>query len=451
MPQVDTIRLRRWMNVRKITAADLASAAGLDVAALEAILRREVSDVDTEVCGKLADELAVDIAAITPAGQREQCVILMRAARMRATRRAIRRDGIHFYNYYSMAAPKGRVAPVILDILCPDGRLPALNNGHLEPAITVNIGPGPINGRWRADLSPDTWQVLQSNSGDDSWIVGDSYIEPSYCPHSYSLASERQARIISYTCSPAIGALVEESNQWSSPAFDVLLDRVGDAGPASWLRLLLDRRAYSVAQAAAASRVDPDVLEAAAAGRGRLSLDDARSIGQALGFDYRVILPAPHKRDAVGKTYCSIGQSRQTMREFKRYVVASMASAPHLPDMVGLFMRVPRGPGGPGLDLTGHGETHYLVGTDGLALSWREADGSVRTERLFADDSIWVGPFVEHGFGGEGSLARMASGNHLGHLDQLALSGTFEARSTLARGRRDQETWGYDVTADGSG
>ncbi len=451
MLQVDTIRLRRWMNIRKITAADLASAAGLDTAALEAILRCEVSEVDTEVCGQLAGELAVDISAITASGQREQCVILMRAAQAQATRRAIRRDGIHFYNYYSMAAPKGRVAPVILDILCPGDRLPALNNGHLEPAITINIGPGPINGRWRADLNPGTWQVLQSNSGDDSWIAGDSYIEPSYCPHSYSLASEEPARIISYTCSPAIGSLVEESNQWSSPSFDVLLDRIGDAGPASWLRLLLDRRAYSVPQAAAASRVDPDVLEAAVAGRGTLGVDDAWSIGHALGFDYRVILPAPHKRDAVGKTFCSIEQSRQTMREFKRYVVASMASAPHLPDLVGLFMRVPPRPGEPELDLTGHSETHYLVGSGGLALSWREPDGSVRTEQLFADDSIWVGPFVEHGFGGEGSLACMASGNHLGHLDQLALSGTFDARSTLARGRRDRATWGYDIAADGRG
>ena len=35
------------------------------------------------------------------------------------TKRPIRRGGIHYYNYYTLPSPKGYVAPVLIDILCP--------------------------------------------------------------------------------------------------------------------------------------------------------------------------------------------------------------------------------------------------------------------------------------------------------------------------------------------
>ena len=79
--------------------------------------------------------------------------IHMSRADIEATRRAVHRDGIHFYNYYNLPAPKGQVARVILDILCPAERLPAQNNGHLEPAITINLGPGHINGLWGDEVN----------------------------------------------------------------------------------------------------------------------------------------------------------------------------------------------------------------------------------------------------------------------------------------------------------
>ena len=47
-----------------------------------------------------------------------------------STKRPIKRDGIHFYNYYTLPSPTGLKAPVILDILCPQNKLPKLNNGR---------------------------------------------------------------------------------------------------------------------------------------------------------------------------------------------------------------------------------------------------------------------------------------------------------------------------------
>ena len=113
---------------------------------------------------EVARFLRVEAEQLTSSPRRNLTALTRSADDLIATRRPIQRDGIHFYNYYTMAAPPGAVAPVILDILCPAERVPALNNGHLEPAITVNIGPGDINGRWGEELTEETWQVLRANS-----------------------------------------------------------------------------------------------------------------------------------------------------------------------------------------------------------------------------------------------------------------------------------------------
>ena len=68
------------------------------------------------------------------------------------TKRPINRGGIHFYNYYTLPSPHGYVAPVLIDILCPKNKMPTLNNRHLEPAITVSLGPNDIYARFAKNL-----------------------------------------------------------------------------------------------------------------------------------------------------------------------------------------------------------------------------------------------------------------------------------------------------------
>ena len=105
------------------------------------------------------------------------------------TKRPIIRDGIHFYNYYSLPIPEGFVGPVILDILCPKNKLPKLNNGHLELAITVNLGNSDIYGRWGKKINKNNYSKIKFNdSHKNSWIIGDTYVEPTY-PTFYSRAT----------------------------------------------------------------------------------------------------------------------------------------------------------------------------------------------------------------------------------------------------------------------
>jgi len=440
--RLDPFKLAHWMNARKYTVAQTADLAGVSVATLHRVLSGTGELAGADAHG-VAVALSIGLSQLEAAAEQGLTVVHRSAQSMRASRRPIQRDGIHFYNYYTLAAPDRRVAPVILDILCPADRLPALNNGHLEPAITVNLGPGDIHGRWGEEITPDTWRVLEANTGPDRWITGDSYIEPSYCPHSYSLASERPARIVSYTAHSNIAALIAEANAWPAAAFDEAAKALAScAASGALLDLVLARRMHTRASAAAAAGVPLSRLdEAFAAPLSSAGITVLRRVGRAIGFDYRVLLPPDGQRDVVGKTWATVFDARAGKREWAGYQAASMAAASHLPDLVGTFLRA----GGTDVadDLVDHAETHYVVADGSLTLEWQE-QGSVRSAGLTADGSAWVAPFVRHRWRGDGAVLKFGSGAHLSYVDWLELSNTYEPARTLRRGRHDLSGWGYE-------
>lgn len=450
---VDSFQLGRWLNARKLTSERLATRAGMSSPELRDLLDGTVTAIPDDRAVRLAAALGVAPAQLANGATHELSVIVMTAAELRATCRPIQRDGIHFYNYYSMAGPPGHVAPVILDILCPAGRAPQLNNGHLEPAITVNLGPGDIYGRWAEDLTSDSWRVMAANRDDRAWICGDSYVEPSFCPHSYSLASERPARIISYTGQSYLADLLSELNHWTPAAFEAFIDDIGSGEPAVLLRSILRRHGFTAATAADATDSSREGLKRWLAGRyDALSLRDLRSLGERLGFDYRILLPAPRHHEELGLTYCSIEQSRASVRTFATYKVASMASASHLPGLCGLFMMIRSGKatGRATLDIVDSTETHYMVLDGEATLAWDLPDGSDGEAQLATDGTAWVAPYVRHGWTGDATVIRLSSGRHVSYLDQLELTNTFSAEATLRRGWRDRRGWGYDDAAGSS-
>lgn len=447
MMRIDPYKLTHWMNARKVTPDQVCAAGDLQPAELRTALdAAEPMTVGEPFLTALAAALRVDAHQLTAEDDAEITVVTQTADEMYGSMRPIRRDGIHFYNYYSMAAPPSRVAPVILDILCPDGRLPALNNGHLEPAITVNLGPGDIHGRWGSELTPATWQVLQANRGDDDWITGDSYVEPSYCPHTYSLAGDAPARIVSYTANSNLAPLIEENNRWSPLAFEQWtqdLDKDG-ASAVNLLRIMLRRRGYTTESAAHAVGVtEAELLAALSDDVDTAALGTLRLVGRTLGLDYRVLLPAEHSHDAVGKVCATVGQARETARAWGPHRVASMAAAPNLSDLSGLFVRVDCAERDE-LSLVHDNETHYLVVRGDLRLDWLDRSGEVSSARLRTDASAWVAPFVAHQWSGRGSLLQFNSGQHVGYLDLMELGNTYDATATLRRGHRDRAGWGYE-------
>lgn len=445
---IDRYKLMHWLNARKVTPAMAAGRAKLPLESVAALLSSS-AEIGTDEVRRLANALHIPTQFLV-AEEPVPSVIHATKADVEATCRPIHRDGIHFYNYYTLPSPNGMICPVILDILCPSDRLPKQNNGHLEPAITINIGPGDINGRWDGrnvqGLNNDTWSVMRHNHGAESWILGDSYVEPSWCPHTYSLAQERPAQILSYTIKTQLDAFAARTNTWSEDSFAALLGAYdGKPFPSAALATCMDRRGFSVASLSKASRIGSISLTAFLDGdQGALTLDELKCIGGILACDWRVLIAPVRNHDSVGKTWGSIDDSIASIRPFRSYTVASMAMGSHVPDLIGLFVKVDKPEGQATLDLLEPSATHYVVSGGSLTLHWLDADGSVKRVSLGMRDALWIGSYVRHAFSGSGSLVKLGNGEGVSTLDQFELSNTFELADTLRRGRRDEKTWGYD-------
>ena len=157
---IDKIKFIRWLNIRKITLKELNNK-----------LKNKLNfEINLENCSKLdsyaittvSNFLDIETNKITKDNS-IPTFILKTKKEIYETKRPIIKDGIHFYNYYTLPTPSGYVAPVLLDIMCPQNKLPKLNNGHLEPAITISIGPNDIYARFAEKLDKESWIKFEIN------------------------------------------------------------------------------------------------------------------------------------------------------------------------------------------------------------------------------------------------------------------------------------------------
>ncbi|WP_237557579.1 MULTISPECIES: cupin domain-containing protein [Streptomyces] len=423
------------MNARK-TTPELLGAEGVDTAVLTAVLDGSRTEIPQAQFTALCTALRVTPEQIAAREDTAPVAIVQSAQDMHATRRPIQRAGIHFYNYYTMGrAPRPGSRPVNLDNLCPaehtaDAQTrPLRTRDHQQPRPRTH--PRTLGG----GLDDVTWRVLEP---------GDSYVEPSYCPHTYGLVDDTPARIVSYTGVSNLARLLDETNVWQDPAAEAMLTDL-DAVPAvsAILRAALRRRACDADGAGRLAGVSAEHISAFCDGKtDSLTLDELRELGAALGFDFRTLIEPVRRRDALGKTHLTAAQSRASTRTFASYTAASAAMTPELPDLIGVFLTVDGE--ADGLDLCDHGENHYLVTEGEPTLRWQEPDGTVADAVLGPDGTAWLAPFVAHSWSGSGSVIKLGSGDHLGYLDQIELTNTFDPVATLRRGRRDAHGWGYE-------
>ena len=237
---IDFIKLNHWLNARKITTKLIEKKQ--KTLAKKLSLRK-----DFLISPKELDFINTNLSIPTEKIEVQNKIpdyILWTKSKIDKTKRPINRDGIHFYNYYSLPIPNGFVGPVILDILCPKNKLPKLNNGHLEQAITINLGNSDIYGRWGKKKNKVNFSKIKyNNSSKNPWIIGDTYVEPTYCPHSYSRATEHNSQILSYTAKSPLEKFIKNLNNWSKSNYENLIKNIRSKNPTvSILKLYLDNK-----------------------------------------------------------------------------------------------------------------------------------------------------------------------------------------------------------------
>jgi mannose-6-phosphate isomerase-like protein (cupin superfamily) len=351
------------------------------------------------------------------------------------TKRPIMRDGIHFYNYYSLPIPEGFIGPVILDILCPKNKLPKLNNGHLEQAITVNLGNSDIYGRWGKKSNKDNFSKIRfNNSNVNSWIIGDTYVEPTYCPHSYSRATNMNSKILSYTAKSPLEQFIKNINGWSEEGYSQLLNNLKiNNFRTSILNFYLNNHGIDIKYLSKIINFKINNINQIIDNRKILL-----KICKLLKLNPDMFFKKSYLgEDSIGKSYLSYKKSFKTIRKFKSYTIASMAFSERYPDLIGNFIKVSNDK--KVKDLCNYASSHYLV--TGGRMTFNIKNKKINISK---GDAIWIAPFLYHGFSGEGSLIKISNGECLDTNDFNQILNIYKPIETIKRSYKDSKTWGYE-------
>ena len=88
--------------------------------------------------------------------------------------------------------------------------------------------------------------------------------------------------------------------------------------------------------------------------------------------------------------------------------------------------------------------SHYLV-SNGKIKFHVKPDKNEESIDIKEGDAIWISAYTKHGFTGKGSLIKISDGQNINYLEKIDLINTYNLKNTLARGRNDKVTWGYDA------
>ena len=428
---IDFIKLNHWLNARKITTKLIDKKQ--KTLAKKLSLKKNFSISPREL-----DFINTDLSIPTEKIEVQNKIpdyILWTKSKIDKTKRPINRDGIHFYNYYSLPIPNGFVGPVILDILCPKNKLPKLNNGHLEQAITINLGNSDIYGRWGKKKNKVNFSKIKyNNSSKNPWIIGDTYVEPTYCPHSYSRATEHNSQILSYTAKSPLEKFIKNLNNWSKSNYENLIKNIKSKNPrVSILKLYLDNKGVDLKYLSQKIKVKVKTLEQILNNKSVL-IKTCRLLKINPDLFNNIQYTS---EDSIGKTYLSYKDSFKTIRKYKSYTIASMASSERYSDLFGYFIKVS---GSKKVkDLCDFASSHYLI-TDG------EFNFNIdnKTIKVKKGDAIWMSSFKSHGFSGKGSLLKISNGECVDSSDLREILNIYKPVETLKRSYKDRISWGYE-------
>ena len=178
--------------------------------------------------------------------------------------------------------------------------------------------------------------------------------------------------------------------------------------------------------------------------KSKLSMPELKKICSVINSDPHLYLDKSFKEDSIGKYYYDYRDSLKTIRKFKSYEIASIASSPRSPDLSGYFINVKNKTKKDTLDILDSNCSHYLV-TKGHVVSFLKIDNKVKKINMKEGDSVWVSSYTQHGFSGSGALIKISDGQNFNYLEKIDLSNTYNLKKTLSRGRKDKVNWGYDV------
>ena len=115
-----------------------------------------------------------------------------------------------------------------------------------------------------------------------------------------------------------------------------------------------------------------------------------------------------------------------------------MSGSERYPDLNGIFIKVSKSKKVKNLEY--YASTHYLA-TSGKMFFYVN-DKKIKFNN---SDSIWISPFIKHGFSGNGSIIKISNGECIDYQDIYEINNIYNYKKILKRIHKDNMNWGYEV------
>ena len=321
-------------------------------------------------------------------------VRICRAAESAATSRVFQRGGADYYEYrdtamsrLSMFRPEWIKMLVPVSDSRPDNPAVQWNKGHFLYQFTYFVGEVNYYYEW------------EGRRYCVEMTTGDSVAGLPYAPHSFTYREGGSGLILALTYG---GRLLGDAHQeLGALGADLAEDYAvaGETAAATVLRERLDDTMTPVARLAAESGVPPERLDDLLAGKDLPGHEELVALARVLKVSVRDLLPVVgDERDGV----CLLRGEEAPAWDWPgedpaAYRVRGLAGTKICPDSRGLELAVVGRDPEAALLRTGLHQYCFVIGPDPVRLRW-ESGGTAREEILRPDDSLYVKPFVPHGF-----------------------------------------------------
>ena len=412
-------------------------------------LKVPLDEINSILSGK--KELSADIiekaTKIWPVNARDFYVIyddcpqgikIMRSEESKQSSRIMERAGHSYYEYRDTAMSKtAPFRPEWIMELCsvddndPRNKLVQWNNGHFLHQFTYFIGE--VNFYYIS--SDGEKKVAVMNTGDSM------YITP-FVPHSFASrnAAKQPGLILALTYGSKItGDTQQELSTLSNLGQEFALDfSTIEKATSVLIKYFREISSLSLDEISKRTDIPTDKIIEFESGKTIPSNIDLQNIAKALTANLRDLLPNDKSENKVIVKHHDEGKKWFYPNQTSAYEFIELANTTTLPYSKSFEIKINNVDNNE-LDLrAGLHQYVYNIGNNTITINW-VLDGQNFSEKIHPNDSLYIKPFVEHNFRGEGKLLVLRIGGKIAGDSQRELS--FVGKKNTKRAISETMQW----------
>ena len=441
-PNLDLIRMGKnflgILNDLKRRPEDAATELGVSTEQINSIISGKM-EISSEIINKAIK--------IWPINARDFYLIhddcpngvkIMNSKESEKSSRIMTRAGKPYYEYRDTAmSSTAPFRPEWISELCyvddnkPENKDVQWNNGHFMHQFTYFIGE--VNFYYKGNNGENKVAIM--NTGDSM------YITP-FTSHSFATrkGAKENGLIIALTYgSKLTGDTQQELSSLSNLGTEFALDfSTKEKASGSLLKYYLDIASISTEELSRRSNVSKEKLEDFLNGKTLPSDLDLKQLIKALHINTRDLIPNDKIEEKVIVKYYNDTKKWFYPENTKAYEFVELASSTSLPNSKSFEIKTINSDNSD-LDLkAGLHQYVYNMGDNRIFLNWR-LDDKTYQEAINPGDSVYIKPFVNHNFRGEGKLLMLRVGGKISGDSQRELS--FIGKSNASRVISETMQW----------